>query len=38
MIVSMMPLTNFRRSERRADAGTASAIVESSHLEQAVGA
>jgi hypothetical protein len=38
MIVSMMPLTNFRRSERRADAGTASAVVESSHLEQAVGA
>jgi hypothetical protein len=37
MIVSMMPLTNLRR-ERRAEAGTASAIVESSHLEQAVGA
>ena len=37
MIVSMMPLTNIRR-ERRAEAGTASAIVESSHLEQAVGA
>jgi hypothetical protein len=38
MIVSMMPLTNSRRSERRADPGTASAVVESSHLEQAVGA
>jgi hypothetical protein len=37
MIVSMMPLTNLRR-ERRTEAGTASAIVESSHLEQAVGA
>jgi len=37
MIVSMMPLTNLRR-ERRAEAGTASAIVEGSHLEQAVGA
>ena len=37
MIVSMMPLTNLRR-ERRAEAGTASAIAESSHLEQAVGA
>jgi hypothetical protein len=38
MIVSMMPLTNSRRPERRADAGTASAVVGSSHLEQAVGA
>src|SRR4051794_18670114 len=38
MIVSMMPLTNLRRSERRVDAGTASAVVGSSHLEQAVGA
>jgi hypothetical protein len=37
IIFSMMPLTNLRR-ERRAEAGTASAIVESSHLEQAVGA
>jgi len=38
MIVTMTPLTNARRPERRAEAGTASAVVGAAHLEQAVGA
>jgi hypothetical protein len=39
MIQTMMPLVNGRRTERRVDAGTASAVVGGSHLaEQAIGA
>jgi hypothetical protein len=39
MIESMTPLVNGRRLERPLEAGTASAVVESSHLsEQAIGA
>jgi hypothetical protein len=39
MIESMTPLVNGRRHERRVEASTASAVVESSHLsETAIGA
>jgi hypothetical protein len=39
MIVSMTPLANARRADRRVEAGTASGVVESSHLtEHAIGA
>jgi hypothetical protein len=34
----MTPLVNGRRQERRIEAGTASAVVESSHMEHAIGA